>query len=100
MSSMIVTFEIVGTILAPWNSLIDIAIQVFEIVRFFIILEYYLASTVNLKVRGLSERYRGYSFVKYNLLGTITGIVMLLLISYSFLINDNEYFLYLNLMKS
>jgi hypothetical protein len=97
---MIVTFEIVGTILAPWNSFIDIAIHVLEDVRFFIILEYYLASKVNLKVRGLSERYRGYSFVKYNLLGTITGIVILLLMSLFCLINDNEYFLSLNLMNS
>jgi hypothetical protein len=97
---MIVTFEIVGTILAPWNSIIDIAIHVLEDVRFFIILEYYLASTVNLKVRGLSDRYRGYSFVKYNLLGTITGIVILLLMSLFCLINDNEYFLSLNLMNS
>lgn len=56
MSSTIVIFEIVGTILIPWSSLIEITSQVFEVVRFLIILEYYLASTVNLRVIGLSER--------------------------------------------
>ena len=83
MSSTIVIFEIVGTILIPWSSLIEITSQVFEVVRFLIILEYYLASTVNLRVIGLSERYSGDSLIKYNLFGTMTGIVILLLISLS-----------------
>jgi hypothetical protein len=97
---MIVSYETLGTILSPWSSLIDITIHVFEVVRFLIILEYCFASTINLKVIGLSERYRGDSLIKCNLFGIITGIVRLLLISLSCLINDSEYFLYTNLMKS